>query len=235
MDEQVELLRGIWNEMKALNGRVDATNVALNDGLGGLRAELHDGLGGLRAELHDEIGTLGAKLHQAIGGLRSGVKEEFFALRLDPRGARRTGIPAARRARRAGPVPLSRRSLYRPMPLIGRRGRGEATKTLSSEGVARVPMLNGQSVKGEPGRTDGRLSPSEGEHSFVDGRLSPSDGERPSVDGRLSPSEGEPSPCEAESLGLTTGRRNAPRASHPSLLCALCALCGQSHSLTDRA
>jgi hypothetical protein len=83
MDEQVELLRGIWNEMKALNGRVDATNVALNDGLGGLRAELHDGLGGLRAELHDEIGTLGAKLHQAIGGLRSEFKEEFFALRTD--------------------------------------------------------------------------------------------------------------------------------------------------------
>src|ERR1019366_6280690 len=72
MDEQVELLRGIWNEMKALNGRVDATNVALNDGLGGLRAELHDGLGGLRA-----------KLHQAIGGLRSEFKEEFFALRTD--------------------------------------------------------------------------------------------------------------------------------------------------------
>src|ERR1035438_2240582 len=81
MDEQVELLRGIWNEMKALNGRVDATNVALNDGLGGLRAELHDGLGGLRAELHDEIGTLGAKLHQAIGGLGSEFKEKVFAPR----------------------------------------------------------------------------------------------------------------------------------------------------------
>ena len=30
MDEQVELLRAICSEMKALNGRVDTTNVALH-------------------------------------------------------------------------------------------------------------------------------------------------------------------------------------------------------------
>src|SRR5581483_8528370 len=31
MDEQVELLRAIWNEMKALNGRVDGTNGRLDE------------------------------------------------------------------------------------------------------------------------------------------------------------------------------------------------------------
>ena len=91
MDEQVELLRGIWNEMKALNGRVDATNVALNDGLGGLRAELHDEIGGLgvklhdgldgvRGELHDEIGGLRAELHDGLGGLRAELHDEIGTL-----------------------------------------------------------------------------------------------------------------------------------------------------------
>lgn len=61
MEEQIELLRAIWNEMKALNGRVDATNTALHTEVGGLRSELHTELGGLRSEF----------------------KTEFFALRTD--------------------------------------------------------------------------------------------------------------------------------------------------------
>jgi hypothetical protein len=61
MDEQVELLRAIWNEMKALNGRVDTTN----------------------ATLHGEVGALTAELRAGLDGLRSEFKEEFFALRTD--------------------------------------------------------------------------------------------------------------------------------------------------------
>jgi len=61
MDEQVELLRAIWSEMKALNGRVDTTN----------------------ATLHGEVGALTAELHASFDGLRSEFKEEFFALRTD--------------------------------------------------------------------------------------------------------------------------------------------------------
>jgi len=94
MDEQIEVLRAIWTEMKALNGRIDTTSAALqeglgslraelHDGIGGLRAELHDEIGGLRAELHDEIGGLRAELHDEIGGLRSEFKEEFHGLRTD--------------------------------------------------------------------------------------------------------------------------------------------------------
>jgi hypothetical protein len=55
MDEQVELLRSIYGEMKALNGRVDATNAALHGELGGLRSEFKEELGGLRAESREEF------------------------------------------------------------------------------------------------------------------------------------------------------------------------------------
>jgi uncharacterized protein YkvS len=43
MDEQLELLRGIWNEMKTLNGRITKTN----ESLGELRTEVRDGIRGL--------------------------------------------------------------------------------------------------------------------------------------------------------------------------------------------
>jgi hypothetical protein len=65
MDEQVELLRAIWNEMKALNGRIDATNAALQDGLGALRGGLHDEIGGFRSEFKEEF-----------HGLRTDLKSE---------------------------------------------------------------------------------------------------------------------------------------------------------------
>jgi hypothetical protein len=55
MDEQVELLRGIWNEMKAVNGRIDTTNAVL-------RTELKGEIGALRSELKGEIGALRAGL-----------------------------------------------------------------------------------------------------------------------------------------------------------------------------
>jgi hypothetical protein len=65
MDEQIELLRAIWNEMKALNGRIDTTNAALQEGFGGLRTELHDEIGGLRSEFKEEF-----------HGLRTDLKSE---------------------------------------------------------------------------------------------------------------------------------------------------------------
>jgi hypothetical protein len=54
MDEQVELLRGIWNEMKALNGRVDTTNerlVGVERGLATTNEKLVDLDGGLSTRL----------------------------------------------------------------------------------------------------------------------------------------------------------------------------------------
>jgi hypothetical protein len=54
MDEQVELLRGIWNEMKALNGRTTRTNEALEQ----LRAEVREGLAELRGGLTEVRGGL---------------------------------------------------------------------------------------------------------------------------------------------------------------------------------
>ncbi len=62
MDEQVELLRGIWNEMKALNGRIEKTN----DGLAELRGEVRTGLAEVRAE---------------IGELRTDVRTDLTELR----------------------------------------------------------------------------------------------------------------------------------------------------------
>lgn len=46
-DEIIEILRGMWGEMKALNGRVDKTNARLD----GLRADTADGFAAVRAEI----------------------------------------------------------------------------------------------------------------------------------------------------------------------------------------
>jgi hypothetical protein len=62
MDEQVELLRSIRDEMRALNGRVDATNAAIHDEIGGLRSEFV----GLRSDVKDEIGDLRSDLKTEI-------------------------------------------------------------------------------------------------------------------------------------------------------------------------
>ena len=52
--EQVELLRGIWNEMKSLNQRIDQTNQGLN----AVRLELKDELEGVRRDLKTENNDL---------------------------------------------------------------------------------------------------------------------------------------------------------------------------------
>jgi hypothetical protein len=62
MDEQVELLRAIWNELKALNGRVDTTNAALHDEIGGLRSAVRDEMGSLRTEAREEFLLLRTEL-----------------------------------------------------------------------------------------------------------------------------------------------------------------------------
>ena len=49
MDEQVELLRGIWNEMKVLNGRVSITNDRLDE----VRVELKSEIAALRVETRE--------------------------------------------------------------------------------------------------------------------------------------------------------------------------------------
>jgi predicted RNase H-like nuclease (RuvC/YqgF family) len=75
MDEQLEVLRAIWGEMKGLNGRVTTTNERLDELRGELKAEmgeLRGEVGGLKAEmggLKAEMGGLKAEM----GGLRSDI------------------------------------------------------------------------------------------------------------------------------------------------------------------
>ena len=64
-DEQVELLRGIWSEMKALNGRVTTTN----EQLGEVRAELRSGLADVRAELRAGLTEVRAGLDEVRGSI----------------------------------------------------------------------------------------------------------------------------------------------------------------------
>jgi len=78
MDEQLEVLRGIWGEMKGLNGRVDTTNERLdqtNERLGQTNQRLDD----LRRELKTEIGELRGELRSEVGAL----KAEMSGLRTD--------------------------------------------------------------------------------------------------------------------------------------------------------
>jgi hypothetical protein len=63
--EQVELLRAIWSEMKALNARADQTNVRLD---------------AVRVELKEEIDALRTEVKQEIGGLRNRVVESEVRL-----------------------------------------------------------------------------------------------------------------------------------------------------------
>ncbi|MGD0529624.1 MAG: hypothetical protein ABSE49_31085 [Polyangiaceae bacterium] len=65
MDEQLEVLRAIWGEMKTLNGRVNATNERLE----GLRTELKAEVGGLRTE----VGGLRTELRSEVSGLKAEV------------------------------------------------------------------------------------------------------------------------------------------------------------------
>jgi chromosome segregation ATPase len=59
-NEQTEILRGIWNEVKALNGRIDRTN----DRLDAVRTELKPEIASVRTELKAEIADLRAEVHQ---------------------------------------------------------------------------------------------------------------------------------------------------------------------------
>lgn len=60
MDEQVELLRGIWGEMKALNGRVDTLN---------------ERVGSIDARVDALNGQVGARLGTALAELSLDVRE----------------------------------------------------------------------------------------------------------------------------------------------------------------
>jgi hypothetical protein len=63
MDEQVEILRAIWNEMKGLNGRVNATNAQLEQTTA--RLELNS------ARLEQRIDQTNARLEKGFGELRA--------------------------------------------------------------------------------------------------------------------------------------------------------------------
>jgi chromosome segregation ATPase len=84
-DQQVEILRGIWNEMKALNARVDQTNARLdqtNARLEAIRVELRDEIDGLRrrvVESEVRLATATTQLSsdvQALSGLIREWREE---------------------------------------------------------------------------------------------------------------------------------------------------------------
>src|SRR5438105_8370004 len=68
--EQVELLRGIWNEIKAANV-----------GIGAMRDELRGEIGALRSEMHTEIGTLRSELQGGLRSVRTELKGEINQLR----------------------------------------------------------------------------------------------------------------------------------------------------------
>jgi polyhydroxyalkanoate synthesis regulator phasin len=69
MDEQLEVLRAIWGEMKGLNGRVNTTNERLDD----LRRELKTEIGELRADFKTEIGELRGELKTEMSVLRGDI------------------------------------------------------------------------------------------------------------------------------------------------------------------
>jgi hypothetical protein len=92
MDEQIELLRGIWNEMKALNGRIDTTTAALHEEIGGLRSEFKEEIGGLRSEFGEQLRGLRSEFKEEIGGLRSGFAEDFLLMRADLKGEIRRNV-----------------------------------------------------------------------------------------------------------------------------------------------
>ncbi len=75
MDEQVEILRGIWSEMKALNGRVDTLN--------GRVEGLNDRVDKTNESLRREMGALRSEFGEQLGGLRTEIKEEIGELRID--------------------------------------------------------------------------------------------------------------------------------------------------------
>jgi len=56
-DEQVEILKANWNEMKALNARVDQTNARV-DQTNARLDQINARLDALRAELREEIDGL---------------------------------------------------------------------------------------------------------------------------------------------------------------------------------
>jgi hypothetical protein len=76
MDEQIELLRAIYSEMKALNERVDTTNATLQVEVGGLRAEFREQIGGLRSDFGHQLGALRSEFKEALGELRFDLKSE---------------------------------------------------------------------------------------------------------------------------------------------------------------
>jgi uncharacterized protein involved in exopolysaccharide biosynthesis len=84
-DQQVEILRAIWNEMKALNVGVDQTNAHLdqtNARLEAIRVELRDEIDGLRrrvVESEVRLATATTQLSmdvQALSGLIREWREE---------------------------------------------------------------------------------------------------------------------------------------------------------------
>ena len=100
-DEQVEILRAIWNEMKGLNARVDQTNARLdqtnarieqtNARLDAMRTEPRDEIDGLRrrvVESEVRLATATTQLAsdvQALSGLIREWREEHRADRAELR------------------------------------------------------------------------------------------------------------------------------------------------------
>jgi chromosome segregation ATPase len=70
-NEQTEILRGIWTEMKALNGRVDKTNT----GLEAVRTEFSGALVDLRSEMNENIESLKRRMTDSEVRLATAVTQ----------------------------------------------------------------------------------------------------------------------------------------------------------------
>ena len=75
-DEQLEVLRAIWNEMKALNGRIDGVRADLTT----LRSELKAEIATLRAEMKAEDDALRRRMTESEVRVSTAVSGETRAL-----------------------------------------------------------------------------------------------------------------------------------------------------------
>ena len=117
MDEQVELLRGIWDEMKALNGHVNTTNERLVNVERGL-ATTNERLGTLEGAVHAGFRGLSERIDAVHGANRDSVSGVTVAAV----GRRAPHLQLESRCRLPRRLPPSRRRMVVPRPQSQTRG-----------------------------------------------------------------------------------------------------------------
>ena len=78
-NEQTKILRGMWAEMKGLNGRVDKTNAALAE----LRESTKAGLAELRESTEAGLAELRESTNAGLAEIRDQMRDGFAELRTE--------------------------------------------------------------------------------------------------------------------------------------------------------